>query len=211
MQLERAIAAGITAMDCAVPGDAAARLATFIDLLARWNQVYNLTAVRCPDQMVDRHILDSLSILPWLQGPRVLDVGSGAGLPGMPLAIAQPEFTFYLLDSNLKRTRFMTQAAAELGLDNVHVVRARLEDYQTELRFNSILCRAFGTLATMLAGAGRLSATDGRFLAMKGRRPDAELAALPAGYTVVGVYPSQAPGQDAERHLVHLIHSDAEP
>ena len=179
-------------------------MAAYLALLERWNRAYNLTAVRDPDAMVVRHLLDSLSILPWIEGPRVLDVGSGAGLPGIPLAIARPALTFCLLDSNGKRTRFLNQAAAELQLPNVHVLRARVEDYHPNSLFNSVVSRAFATLADLLANAGRLCAPDGRLLAMKGVFPDDELARLPPGYALVGVYPLHVPHLEAERCLVHL-------
>jgi 16S rRNA (guanine527-N7)-methyltransferase len=204
MSIEQAIIDGCEGLNLQLPGGACARLAAYLALLERWNRAYNLTAVRDPEAMVVRHVLDSLSILPWVEGPRVLDVGSGAGLPGIPLAIARPEYEFSLLDSNGKRTRFLTQVAAELRLNNVSVVRGRVEDYRPETLFNSIVSRAFATLADMVTDAGRLCAPAGRLLAMKGVFPDDELARLPPGYVVVGVYPLRVPSLDAERHLVHL-------
>jgi 16S rRNA (guanine527-N7)-methyltransferase len=204
MSIEQAIIDGCEGLNLQLPGGACTRLAAYLALLERWNRAYNLTAVRDPEAMVVRHVLDSLSILPWVEGPRVLDVGSGAGLPGIPLAIARPEYEFSLLDSNGKRTRFLTQVAAELRLNNVSVVRGRVEDYRPETLFNSIVSRAFATLADMVTDAGRLCAPAGRLLAMKGVFPDDELARLPPGYVVVGVYPLHVPSLDAERHLVHL-------
>ena len=204
MGIEQAIIEGCERLDLRLPEGAGARLAAYLALLERWNRAYNLTAVREPEAMVVRHLLDSLSILPWLEGPRVLDVGSGAGLPGIPLAIARPGYEFCLLDSNGKRTRFLTQATAELRLCNVSVVRSRVEDYRPVTLFNSVVSRAFATLAELVADAGRLCAPTGRLLAMKGVFPDDELARLPSGYVVVGVYPLQVPHLDAERHLVHL-------
>jgi 16S rRNA (guanine527-N7)-methyltransferase len=192
-------------MGISLPDTALERLAAYIRLLARWNQAYNLTAVRRPEAMVSRHILDSLAILPWVRGPRVLDVGSGAGLPGIPLAIARPEVEFYLLDSSAKRVRFMIQAVAELALANVNVVRCRVEDYSSDVPFDCIITRAFASLAFLLVSAGRLCAPNGCLLAMKGRRPDDELKHLPTGYSVVGVYPLRVPELDAARHLVHLV------
>lgn len=192
-------------MDVRLLAGTGTRLARFLSLLERWNHAYNLTAVRDPEAMVVRHVLDSLSILPWLEGPRVLDVGSGAGLPGIPLAIVRPDCEFVLLDSNGKRTRFMNQVVAELRLANVSVVRSRIGDYQPAILMNSVVSRAFATLAEMVAEAGRLCAPEGRLLAMKGVFPDDELARLPPGYCVVGVYPLRVPDLDAERHLVHLV------
>jgi len=204
MSIEKTLMEGCERLDLQLPEGAYIRLAAYLVLLERWNRAYNLTAVREPEAMVIRHLLDSLSILPWLAGPRVLDVGSGAGLPGIPMAIAQPEYEFCLLDSNGKRTRFLTQATAELRLCNVSVVRSRVEDYRPVTLFNSVVSRAFATLAELVADAGRLCAPTGRLLAMKGVFPDDELARLPSGYVVVGVYPLQVPHLDAERHLVHL-------
>lgn len=203
LTIHQAIAHGLEDLGCPA-ADAAARLAAYVGLLARWNRVYNLTAVRQPEDMVPRHILDSLSILPWVRGPRLLDVGSGAGLPGIPLAVARPDLAVTCLDSNGKRTRFITQAAAELGLANVEVVRRRIEDYRPAALFDSVVGRAYATLAVLAAQAGRLCAPGGRLLAMKGRRPDDELAALPAGVVVRGVHSLVVPGLAAERHLVQL-------
>lgn len=209
MSIEQAILKGCEELGIRLPEGASLRLSAYLALLERWNRAYNLTAVRDPEAMVVRHVLDSLSILPWLEGPCVLDVGSGAGLPGIPLAIVRPEFAFYLLDSNGKRTRFLIQATAELQLKNVSVVRGRVEDYQPKMLFNSVVSRAFATLTAMLANAGRLCAPEGRLLAMKGVFPDDELARLPAGYTVVDIYSLRVPRLDAERHLIHLAPAPA--
>ena len=208
-RIEQAIIEGSERLNIPLPVDASRRLTNYLTLLERWNRAYNLTAVRDPAAMVVRHLLDSLSILPWLQGPNVLDVGSGAGLPGLPLAITRPDCAFCLLDSNGKRTRFLIQAVAELQLPNVSVVRSRVEDYQPASLFNSVVSRAFATVADMAANAGRLCAPDGRLLAMKGVFPDDELARLPPGYVVVGVYPLHVPHLEAERHLVHLAPAPA--
>ncbi len=208
-RIEQSIIEGSERLNIPLPVDASRRLTNYLTLLERWNRAYNLTAVRDPAAMVVRHLLDSLSILPWLQGPKVLDVGSGAGLPGLPLAIIRPDCAFCLLDSNGKRTRFLIQAVAELQLPNVSVVRSRVEDYQPATLFNSVVSRAFATLADMAANAGRLCAPDGRLLAMKGVFPDDELARLPPGYVVVGVYPLHVPHLEAERHLVHLAPAPA--
>ena len=179
-------------------------LATYITLLKRWNQVYNLTAVRATEDMIVRHILDSLAILPWLRGPRVLDVGSGAGLPGIPLALVCPKIQFYLLDSNAKRTRFMQQAVMELKLTNITVLRVRVEDYRTSIEFDSVVSRAFATVPDMIRYAGHLCVLDGRLLAMKGTHFGEELKQLPTDYKIIGVYPLTIPGLEATRHLIHL-------
>ena len=189
-----------------------AQLLKFVQLLEKWNKIYNLTAVRDRQEMVTRHLLDSLSILPYLQGQRVLDVGTGAGLPGIPLAIACPEREFVLLDSNSKKTRFVQQAVAELELPNVSVIQSRVEDFlptihpafRTKEAFDVVLSRAFASIADMLDVAGPLCAPDGVILAMKGQKPANELNRIPQGYTVEGVYPLQVPGLDEDRHLVCL-------
>lgn len=192
-----------------VPPTAAAQLADYLLLLERWNRTYNLTAVRHGADMIHRHIVDSLVILPWVRGPRVLDVGSGAGLPGIPLAIGRPALHVVLLDSSAKRVRFMRQAVAELNLGNVEVAHGRVEDYRPEALFDSVVARAFAALAELVRKAGRLCRGEGRLLAMKGTYPAAELAELPATYRVEGVYQLQVPGLDAERHLVHCAPNDS--
>lgn len=204
MSIERSILEGSERLGIQLVPEAATRLGGYLALLERWNHAYNLTAVRDPEAMVVRHVLDSLSILPWLAGPQVLDVGSGAGLPGIPLAIARPDHRFCLVDSNGKRTRFLNQVVAELRLKNVGVARSRIEDYQPNTLFDSVVSRAFSTLADLVVDAGRLCAPAGRLLAMKGVFPDDELVRLPPGYAVIGVYPLRVPRLDAERHLVHL-------
>jgi 16S rRNA (guanine527-N7)-methyltransferase len=184
--------------------DVAPTLIHYLQLLARWNKVYNLTAVREPKDMVSRHVLDSLAVQPWLQGTNILDVGSGAGLPGIPLAVLNPARQFCLLDSNSKKTRFLAQIKIELALTNVTIVTGRIEHYQPQLRYDSVLSRAFASLADFIALAGPFCATNGRLLALKGSYPTAELTILPGGYQVVAVQNLQVPGLDAERHLVHV-------
>lgn len=179
-------------------------LLAYVFLLVKWNTAYNLTAVREPREMVTRHLLDSLAVVPYLSGTRLIDVGSGAGLPGIPLALACPERTVVLLDSNGKKTRFMTQAVAELGLGNVSVVHSRVEAYVPERRFDLVISRAFASLAGMLRATGHLLAEGGRVLAMKGACPAAELDALPAGFVLEEIIWLQVPGLDAERHLISL-------
>ncbi len=177
------------------------RLLRFVRLLAKWNSVYNLTAVRDPQEMVTVHLLDSLAVLPHLRGPRVLDVGSGAGLPGVPLALARPGLQFVLLDANAKKIRFIAQAVAELALPNVEAVHARVERYRPAVPFDTVLARAFGSIAAMLDVAGGHLAAGGRLLALKGGYPEEELRALPPGWRVAAVEPLQVPGL-RERHVV---------
>ncbi len=204
LHIEQAITQGTQALGVDATETAVASLAAYVELLERWNRVYNLSAVRNPQEMVIRHILDSLSILPWVIGSKVLDVGSGAGLPGIPLAVMRPDWEFYLLDGNGKRTRFMQQSKVQLKLENIKVIRCRAEDYHPAHYFDSILSRAFASLSVMLSVAGRLCAPTGRLLAMKGELSEQELAELPAGYQLAGIYPLNVPSLDAQRHLVHL-------
>ena len=202
MTLARLLHAGVTAMDLQLPPDTEARLLEFLDLLVRWNQAYNLTAVRDPEQMVPRHLLDSLSVLPYVVGPSVLDIGTGAGLPGIPLALARPDFAFTLLDTNAKKTRFVTQAIHELKLENVTVVQERVEKYRPPHTFATLIARAFAAIPDMLDSCMHLCAPDGRLIAMKGVLPQEEIAAIPAPYRVDAVRSLQVPGLDGARHLV---------
>jgi 16S rRNA (guanine527-N7)-methyltransferase len=176
-------------------------LLRYLGELVLWNKAYNLTAVRDPADMVTRHLLDSLSVLPHVQG-RVVDVGSGAGLPGIPLAIANPALNVTLLDSNGKKARFLRHAQRVLPLGNVEVVEARAEAWAPPARFDTVISRAFASLAQFLAATARLGAPDGRWLAMKGKLDRAELAAVPAGFRVERELPLQVPGLDEERHLI---------
>lgn len=184
-------------------------LLDYLALLYKWNRVFNLTAVRDPAQMVSRHLLDSLAILPWVQGSRVLDVGTGAGLPGIPLAIALPEFQFVLLDSNGKKTRFLKQAVAELGLSNVSVEQARVEAYQDARGFDTITSRAFADLHDMLRLTSHLRAPGGYWLAMKAGLAELERQPLPEGLEATTV-PLRVPGEPAQRHLIVVRDIDRE-
>ena len=174
----------------------------YLTLLVKWNKVYALVSRRDGDDWVARHLLDSLAVLPYINGSRVIDVGSGAGLPGIPLALLCPEKQFFLLDSNSKKARFMTQAVIELGLKNVEVVDQRAEEFKPEAGFDCVISRAFATLADMLAVAGHLAARGGRFVAMKGVFPAVELADLPPGFHVEAVHALAIPFQPGERHVV---------
>jgi 16S rRNA (guanine527-N7)-methyltransferase len=179
------------------------RLIRYLGLLARWNRAYNLTAVRDPMAMVPRHLLDSLVVAPYLEGLRCLDVGSGAGLPGLVLAVARPATHWVLLDSNAKKCRFLTMAKTELSLENVRVERGRVEDFHPRTRFSTIISRALSNLAEFVAAAEHLLAPGGRLLAMKGRDPDPELSALASYGVQAEVVPLRLPGiEDGRRHLV---------
>lgn len=180
-------------------------LLEYVALLHKWNRAYNLTAVREPQEMVARHLLDSLAVVPHLRGERIIDVGTGGGLPGIPLSLAFPEKRFVLLDANSKKTRFLVQAKAVLGLDNVEVVHARVEEYADESSFDCIITRAFASVADILIGSRHLLTPDGEFLAMKGAVPEAELAALPQGFHLMEVIALRVPGLEQEqRHLLRI-------
>jgi len=201
---QSSLAPGLAALGVALPGGGEAKLLEFVALLERWNQAYNLTAVRDLAEMVTKHLLDSLAVLPYLHRGPVLDVGAGAGLPGIPLAVARPELRFTLLDSNGKKTRFMTQAMAALKLANVTVVQSRAEGYRPSEPFATVMSRAFASLGDFLNLAGHAAAPGGRFLAMKGALADAELREMPPGFRVLGVHPLKVPGLDAERCIVEI-------
>ncbi|MDR2188975.1 MAG: 16S rRNA (guanine(527)-N(7))-methyltransferase RsmG [Azonexus sp.] len=198
------LASGLAALGLDLPEAAAEKLLAFRDLLLKWNQTYNLTAVRDPDQAIAYHLLDALAILPQVASGPLLDVGSGGGLPGLPLAIARPALPVTLVDSVQKKTGFLQQAAIELGLNNVTVTHARVEDLRGQ--FAQIVSRAFADLGRFVELTRHLLAPGGRWLAMKGLRPADEMAALPADIAVESVLPLAVPGLDAERHLIILSH-----
>jgi 16S rRNA (guanine527-N7)-methyltransferase len=206
---EERLCAGVEALGLAVRAGQIQAWLGYLDLLVSWNRVYNLTAVHGPAKMVTRHVLDSLAVHPHVQGPRVADVGTGAGLPGIPLAVLRPDTGFVLIDANAKKTRFINQVTIELGLSNVAVVHARIEDYHERKGFDTVLSRAFADLKGFVGQAAPLCAPQGRMLAMKGRYPGAELAALPAAYRA-RVHPLKVPGLEAQRHVV-VISPGAHP
>lgn len=178
-------------------------LRRYLDLLARWNRTYNLTAIRDPGEMVTLHLLDSLSMHAHMAGVRRLaDLGTGAGLPGIPLAIALPALEVTLVESNGKKARFLREAVRQLGLSNARVAESRAEAVDMPAAFDAITARAMATLGDILAVGAHLLAPGGRLLAMKGVRPDAEIAELPAGWVVEAIHPLAVPGLAAERHLV---------
>lgn len=201
-QLEEQLRAGLCQLGLELPREAFGQLLRFVDELARWNRAQNLTAVREPGEMLSRHVLDSLAVAGYLHGRRILDVGSGAGLPGIPLAVAVPGCEFALLDARSKRVRFLRHAIACLGLANVTVVKARVEDYRPPQGFDTVIARAFASLSRLIGLAGHLCVPEGRVLAMKGVFPQAELEDLPEGWLVERTVRLSIPGLAAERHLV---------
>ena len=179
-------------------------LMEFVTELMNWNRVYNLTSVRKPTDIVTRHILDSLSILEHLRGDRILDVGTGAGLPGIPLAIACPEREFVLLDSSSKKLRFVQQTLGILKLDNVTLENARVDEYRPDALFDTIVCRAFSDLPDFYRNTSRLCNSGGCMLAMKGVYPMTEVESLEDKSIISDVVSLKVPGLDAERHLVKM-------
>lgn len=200
--LEKRLAEGLAALAISAEEAQCARLLDFLGLLRKWNRVYNLTSITDPAEMVPLHLLDSLAVLPYLRGGRILDVGTGAGLPGIPLALLSPGKQFTLLDSNAKKTRFVQQAAIELGLRNVRVEHARIEHYRPQEGFDTVLARAFGGLAAIVSETSRLLNPGGVILAQKGKLPDGELEALEN--LKVEAFPLSIPGVAAARHLIAI-------
>ena len=181
-----------------------AALLRLITELREWNERFNLTAITDPVDMVRKHLLDSLSLQPHLRGTRVADVGTGAGFPGLPLAVINPKRQFALIEATGKKARFVRHAAEVMGLSNVEVIPARSEDWRGPAPFDCVLARALGKLAEFVRVAGHLCAPGGRMLAMKGRRPESEIRDLPAGWRAVAVHDVRIPGLAAERCIVEL-------
>ncbi|HYW04772.1 MAG TPA: 16S rRNA (guanine(527)-N(7))-methyltransferase RsmG [Gammaproteobacteria bacterium] len=202
--LDALLARGLDRMHATLAKARREALVDYLLELARWNRAFNLTAVRDPVDMVPRHLLDSLAVLPWVRPGRLLDVGSGAGLPGLVLAIARPDLEVVLLDSNGKRVRFLRHVLLALEIANASAVQARVEDYPAQRSFDTVISRAFSTLDQMLELSAPLLAEDGVFLAMKGSRPERELAAVPDGWEAAGIHSVQVPGLGAQRHVVEL-------
>ncbi|MET0380038.1 MAG: 16S rRNA (guanine(527)-N(7))-methyltransferase RsmG [Spongiibacteraceae bacterium] len=214
-QLQR----GLATLALTLPGSVVEQLLQYLALLAKWNRAYNLTAVRDIEQMVSRHLLDSLAVLPFIQGKKLqaeglrdkgigsekfADVGTGAGLPGLVLAIAAPHQQFDLFDSNGKKIRFVKQAIGELKLANVTAFQSRIEQWQPDSGYDAVLSRAFASLSEMAALCEHLLAPGGRLLAMKGNYPDDEIAALPPHWQLQAAHALQVPDEPGQRHLIIL-------
>ncbi|SCC37442.1 16S rRNA (guanine527-N7)-methyltransferase [Kosakonia oryzendophytica] len=178
------------------------QLVGYVNLLHKWNKAYNLTSVRDPNEMLIRHILDSIVVAPYLQGSRFIDVGTGPGLPGVPLSIVRPESHFTLLDSLGKRVRFLRQVQHELHLENIAPVQSRVEDFPAEPPFDGVISRAFASLNDMVSWCQHLPGAQGRFYALKGLVPDDEISLLPAEFTVESIEKLYVPHLEGERHLV---------
>ncbi|MFH1044240.1 MAG: 16S rRNA (guanine(527)-N(7))-methyltransferase RsmG [Pseudomonadota bacterium] len=193
---------GLVALGLTLELDIQQRLLDYIALIEKWNRVYNLTAIREPERMVSHHLLDSLAVAPHLRGKRLLDVGSGAGLPGIPLALFSPDTHVTLLDSNHKKAAFLNQAVMELKLKNAAVCNERVESWQTQNRFDVIISRAFSDMGEFVRITRHLLAPGGMFAAMKGLHPYEEIERLAPGFKVQQVLPLAIPGLDGARHLV---------
>ncbi len=200
--LEDRLQTGLAVMRMPAEPELIQQFARLLRLLDKWNRAFNLTAVRDPGEMVARHILDSLSARPFLAGVSVLDVGTGAGFPGLPLALVEPQRHFTLLDSGGKKIRFVRHALGELGLDNVIVEQQRVEAFEPADLYDAVICRAFSSLGEFVRRCGRLVGTGGRLLAMKGRYPDTEMAGLPKAWELTDVVRLDVPGLAGDRHMV---------
>ena len=202
---QQALELGIKTLGLSCTSQQVEQLLAYLEMLQRWNKAYNLTAIREPIQMVRLHLLDSLAINPYVQGVKhIIDVGTGPGLPGIPLAILNPDINFTLLDSNGKKTRFLFQAINDLSLANAKEINHRVEKYEPEQLFEIVLSRAFSSISDMLTQCDHLVSDSGYFLAMKGKKPNSELSQITKDYKVVNLSQINVPQVDSERHLIKI-------
>ncbi len=205
MSLQSQLEQGIQTLGLSLTEQQVAQMLSYLQLMQKWNSVYNLTAIRQAEDMVRQHLLDSLSVVfAFADAKRVLDVGSGGGLPGIVLAICYPEIEFTLVDTVSKKTAFLSQVKAELGLKNLRVHTGRVEAMQVEHKFDRITSRAFSELANFINWSCHLLAEQGKYLAMKGQKPDHEIEVLPAGWEITQIQSLAVPGLEAERHLIWI-------
>ena len=207
--LSAELESGLAAL--ALPGTLAPRLLDYLALLDRWNRTYNLTAVRDPREMLTKHLLDSLAMHPFVEDQQLADLGTGPGLPGIPLAIAKPSLRVALVESNGKKARFLREAVRVLALGNARVLESRAESVAEPGAFDLITARALDRLAGIIAVGGHLLSPNGRLLAMKGQRPDEEINELPRGWRLAAIHALVVPGLGAQRHLLEITRSTAEP
>lgn len=202
--IESRLQRGLAALQMTVTAAQTTKLLEYLALLQKWNRAYNLSAIRDPDAMVDLHLLDSLAVAPYLTGTTFVDVGSGGGLPGIPLAIIRPDIRMTVLDSVGKKARFLHQVRSELRLTNIEVVHARVEDYRTEDGYDGVISRAFASLADFVASSAHLLHPDGRFWAMKGQFPQTELDGIHSVCKLEAMHYLSVPGLEAMRCLIVL-------
>lgn len=203
--LQQQLCEGLTALDVSLNDQQQSQLLDFVALLLKWNRVYNLTSIHEAEEILHRHILDSLSVLGYLFGHRFIDIGAGAGLPGIPLAIALPETEWVLLDSNSKKTRFMQQAKTELALGNVTVINDRVENYHDDQLFDAVISRAFASLQKMANWSAHLLKENGLLLAMKGSYPEQEISELAKSFEIKAVHKIEYTGLQADRYLLEIM------
>jgi len=201
-QLLHQLETGLEKMGLDLPASVPPRLIDYLELMLKWNKAFNLTAVRDPAEMVSKHLLDSMAVLPFVGAGRVADVGSGAGLPGIPLALACPQLEFVLIDSNGKKTRFLNQARMVLQLDNVQIVNQRVEDYRPELYFDAVIARAYADTGIILASTAHLQQPGTRILVMQGKLDE---SIDEPGYYLKQTHSLNVYGLDAQRHLLEII------
>jgi len=204
MSLQSELDGLLAQTDLHITSEQASQLIQLVDLLVKWNKAYNLTSVRDPSQMLVKHIMDSIVVSPHLEGKSFIDVGTGPGLPGLPLAILNPNKNFVLLDSLGKRLRFIRQAILSLGLKNVEIVQSRVEEYKPEVGFDCVLSRAFASLEDMLSWCHHLPNDNGHFLALKGQYPESEITNLDSKFKFIESVTLQVPQLDGERCLVKV-------
>jgi 16S rRNA (guanine527-N7)-methyltransferase len=203
-ELEQTLNAGINELGLTVPHASRQKLLSYLSQLHKWNHAYNLSGIKNINEMLTLHILDSLAIAPLIEGELIADVGTGAGLPGLPLAICFSDKKFILIDSNSKKTRFIFQTANLLELHNVQVVHNRVEDYDCQQQVDIVTSRAFSSLTDFVTGSQHLLQQQGKFLAMKGRVPEDEIAALPEKFSAVAIHPLNIPGAQISRHVIDI-------
>lgn len=201
VELTHQLSVGIAGLGLQLAPSFIPKIIHFIEMLCKWNAVFNLTAITEPEEIITRHILDSLSILPYIHKNPVLDLGSGAGFPGIPCALALPQLNFVLLDSNGKKTRFLTEAIAELAMSNVEIIQSRVEHYRPKQCFGTITARAFSTIASIINQSSHLLCPTGEFLLMKGISPEKELQSIVQKYHVTRLH---VPGLNEQRHLITI-------
>jgi 16S rRNA (guanine527-N7)-methyltransferase len=204
LELEKKLNVGIRELNLTLPDTVQQKLLVYLQQLHKWNQAYNLSGIKNIDDMLTLHILDSLAMAPHIEGELIADIGSGAGLPGVPLALCFPEKKFILIDSNSKKTRFIFQTANLLELLNLQVIHKRVEDYECQQQVDIVTSRAFSSLTDFVNTSQHLLQAQGKFLAMKGHVPHAEIAALSAEFSVIAIHPLNVPGAQISRHVIDI-------